>query len=78
MNVIGGTGRKAPPQSGGDGDGHDDGHEHVAHAVAEALDVGTAGLGALHGGDDVGERGAFAGGGHAHDEAAIQIHGAGE
>ena len=70
--------REAPPKRGGNGDGDDDRHEHAAHAVAEALDVGAAGLGALHGGDDVRERGAFAGGGHAHDEPAVQIHRAGE
>ena len=70
--------RESPPKSGGDGDGNDGGHEHVAHAVAEALDVGAAGLGALHGGDDVRQRGGFAGGGHAHDKPAIQIDRAGE
>ena len=70
--------RESPPKPGGDGDGDDDGHEHTAHAVAKALDVGAAGLGALHGGDDVGQRGGFAGGGHAHDEPAVQIHRAGE
>ena len=78
VNLIRRFRRKAPPQSGGDGDGNDDRHEHAAHAVAEALDAGAAGLGALHGGDDVRERGAFAGGGHAHDEPAVQIDRAGE
>ncbi len=50
---------------------HDDRHKHAAHPVAEALDVRAAGLGALDGGDDVRQRGGFAGGGHAHDEAAV-------
>ena len=69
---------QAPTKAGGERNGDDDRHEHAAHAVAEALDVGAAGLGALHGGDDVRERGGFAGGGHAHDEPAVQIHRAGE
>ena len=56
----------------------DDRHEDVADAVAESLDVGAAGLLALHGGDDVRERGAFASRGDAHDEAAIKIYGAGK
>ncbi len=54
------------------------GTKHVAHAVAETLDVGAAGLRALHGGDDVRERGAFAGCRHAHNEPTIQIHRAGK
>ena len=77
MNVSGRFRRKPPPKSGGDGNGNDDRHEDAAHAVAEALDVGAAGLGALHGGDDVRECGGFAGGRHAHDEPAVQIHRAG-
>ena len=77
VNVFRRFRHESPPQRGGDGDGDDDRHEDAAHAVAEALDVGAAGLGALHGGDDVRQRGAFAGGRHAHDEPAIQIHRAG-
>ena len=38
---------------------------------------GAAGLGALHGGDDLRQRGGFPGGGDAHDQAAVQIHRAG-
>jgi len=77
VNMFGRCRRESPPQCGGDGDDNDGRNEDVAHAVAEALDVGAAGLGALHGGDDVRQCRAFAGGGHAHDEPAVQIHRAG-
>jgi len=40
--------------------------------------VGNVRLRALHGGDDVRQGGFLAGGGHAHDKAAIQIHRPGE
>src|ERR1035441_6408256 len=67
-----------PKNSGGERDANDDRHEDIADAVAEALDVCAAGLRALHGGDDVRERGGFTSGGDAHDEAAVEIHRAGE
>ena len=67
-----------PKNSGGERDGNDDGHKDAADAVAEALNVGAAGLGALHGGDDVRQRRRLAGGGDAQDEVTVQIHRAGE
>ena len=70
--------RESPPQRGGHGDGDNDRHKDIANAVAEALDVGAAGLRALHGGDDVRQRSGFAGSGDAHDEATVEIHRAGE
>ena len=78
VNMIRRFRRETPPKRGGNRNRDDNRHEHAAHAVAEALDVGAAGLGALDGGDDVRKRGGFAGGGHAHDEAAVQVHRAGE
>ena len=67
-----------PKNSDGKRDGDDDRHEDVADAVADTLDVRAAGLRALHGGDYMRERGRLAGGGDAHDEAAVYIHCAGK
>jgi hypothetical protein len=65
----------SPHQSpGGEGDKHYDRHEHAADAVSKTLDVRAAGLGALHGGDDVRQRRGFASCGDAHHEAAVQVH----
>ncbi len=66
--------RESPPKSSGQGDQHYDRHEHAADAVGKTLDVRAAGLGALHGGDDVRQRRGLAGCGDAHHEAAAQIH----
>ena len=64
----------APKNSRRERNGDDHRHEDAADTVAEPLDVGAAGLRALDGGDDVGERGRLASGGDAHDKTAIQIH----
>ena len=70
--------RESPPKPGGNCNRSNNGHKHAAHAVAEPLDVRAAGLCALDGGNDVRQRGFLAGGGDAHDEAAVQIHRPGE
>ena len=77
VNLPRGIRRESPPERRGNRDGNDDRHEDTADAVANALNVRAAGLRALHGGDDVGESGGFAGGGHAQEQTAIEVDGAG-
>ena len=67
---------ESPPQGRGKRDENDDGNEHAAHAIAEALDVGAAVLRAFDGGDDLRERRGLTSRGHLHRQHAIHIHSA--
>jgi hypothetical protein len=76
VNAPGRLRGQAPPQRRRHGDDDDHRYEHAAHPVAELLDFGAAVLRALNHGDDLRQRGGIARGGDAHDEAAVEVHGA--
>ena len=58
-----------------DGDGHDDGHEHVAGPIRQALNVRPAVLRPLDSGDDAGHSRGIANGGDFHEGLPVEIDG---
>ena len=77
MDLTGRIGRKAPPKPGSNRGCHDQGHEHAADAVSQPLNVRAAGLGPLHGGNDMRQRGRFARRRHAHYQPTVDVDRAG-
>lgn len=67
------AGREAPAEAGGQRHRDHQRHKDTADTVTEPLDVGAAGLGALHGGNDVRQRRFFAGRRYEHHQAPVDV-----